>query len=102
MRGMKIFAILALIVVCGIAAFALFAWRSEIEPVDAAAKNFDPAMVKKGAELAALGNCIACHTVPGNRACSGGLGLPTPCGVRHSSNITPDRETGRRTWPTVA
>ena len=99
---MKIFAILALIVVCGIGAFALFAWRSEIEPVDAAAKNFDPAMVKKGAELAALGNCIACHTVPGNRAFSGGLGLPTPFGVIHSSNITPDRETGIGTWSEVA
>lgn len=99
---MRILAILALIVVAGAAAFAALAWRSEIEPVEVVAASFGPAMVQKGAELAAVGNCIACHTVPGNKVFAGGLALPTPFGTIHSTNITPDRETGIGTWSQAA
>ncbi|WEX74474.1 cytochrome c [Sinorhizobium numidicum] len=83
--------------------FLLFAWRSEI-PRDASAAeaDFAPELIAKGAQLAALGNCIACHTVPGKPAFSGGLAVPTPFGTIHSTNITPDRETGIGGWSEAA
>jgi mono/diheme cytochrome c family protein len=98
-RTIGIFIVAAL--VCAGLGFAGLAWRSEIRPVGKA-QSFDPALVKKGAELAAVGNCIACHTVPGNKAFAGGLALPTPFGTIYSSNITPDDETGIGTWSEAA
>ncbi|AFL53684.1 mono/diheme cytochrome c family protein [Sinorhizobium fredii] len=84
-------------------AFFVFAWRSEIPEEEVAAEaSFSPELVAKGAQLAALGNCIACHTVPGKPAFTGGLALPTPFGTIHSTNITPDRETGIGGWSEAA
>ncbi|MDK1385762.1 cytochrome c [Sinorhizobium sp. 8-89] len=93
--------IAAVFVAAGV--FFLLAWRSEI-PEDAAAAqaSFAPDLVAKGAQLAALGNCIACHTVPGKPAFSGGLAVPTPFGTIYSTNITPDRETGIGGWNEAA
>lgn len=84
-----------------------YAWRGTIEPVSeadlqATIEGFSPELVAEGAKLAAVGNCIACHTVPDSRAFSGGLPLPTPFGTIHSTNITPDRETGIGTWSEAA
>ncbi|MGE0239214.1 MAG: cytochrome c [Parvibaculaceae bacterium] len=101
MRGWKILGLVAALLICVGIAFAAFAWRPEIAPVDGA-QTFDPALVRKGAELAAVGNCIACHTVPGSKAFAGGLALPTPFGTIHSTNITPDAETGIGAWPEAA
>ena len=103
MRAGRIFAIvLALVVVAGAVFFAL-AWRKSIPPEEAADRTaFDPGLVKTGAELAAVGNCIACHTVPGGRPFAGGLGLPTPFGTIYSTNITPDPETGIGRWSEAA
>src|ERR1700743_3995463 len=39
-------------------------------------------------------DCVACHSVPGGRAFSGGLKMGTPVGNIYSTNITPDKETG--------
>jgi len=60
--------------------------------------SFDAALVKRGAELAALGNCRTCHTAAGGRAFAGGLPLETPFGTIYSTNITPDPETGIGRW----
>lgn len=90
--------IVVLLVLAAVGFFAL-AWRSEIEPVTAGtAAEFDPELVARGAALAAVGNCIACHTVPGSKAFSGGLALPTPFGTIYSTNITPHPETGIGQW----
>ena len=78
-----------------------FVWAREpaLEPLDPAdAAPFDPSLVERGARLAAVGNCIACHTVPGGRAFAGGLPLQTPFGTIHSTNITPDAATGIGRW----
>jgi thiosulfate dehydrogenase len=56
-------------------------------PVDAAA-------VDRGAYLARLGDCGACHTVEGGKPMAGGLAFATPMGVVYSTNITPDPKTG--------
>jgi mono/diheme cytochrome c family protein len=88
-----------------VAAVVLFfiARRTEIPPDEQAAKaKFPPQLVAKGAQLAAVGNCIACHTVPGKPAFSGGLAVPTPFGTIHSTNITPDLETGIGRWSEAA
>jgi mono/diheme cytochrome c family protein len=60
--------------------------------------SFDAALVAKGAELAAVGNCRSCHTQPGGEPFAGGLPLSTPFGTIHSTNITPDPDTGIGRW----
>src|ERR1700757_304886 len=91
-------AIVIAIVIVGGAAAAL-AWRPAIDPVRRpAVGNFDAALVKRGGELAAIGNCATCHTVPGGRAFAGGLAVPTPFGTIYSTNITPDERTGIGSW----
>jgi mono/diheme cytochrome c family protein len=90
---------LLILIIVGVAAFAALAWRPAIDPIDPpAADSFDPALVQRGEQLAAVGNCIACHTVPGQKAFAGGLALPTPFGTIYSTNITPDPETGIGRW----
>ena len=54
--------------------------------------------VKQGEYLAYAGDCVACHTNPGDRMFAGGLPMPTPFGTLYSSNITPDPDTGIGTW----
>ncbi len=51
-------------------------------------------LIERGAYLARLGDCAACHSVPGQPAYSGGLRMMTPIGAIYSSNITPDSEHG--------
>src|SRR5712671_3284079 len=65
-------------------------------------QSFDAALVKRGRDLAAIGNCSDYHTVPGGRNFAGGLPVPTPFGTIFSSNITPDAETGIGRWPEAA
>ena len=65
-------------------------------PVERAA--FDAALVARGAELAAIGNCRSCHTRPGGAPYAGGLALSTPFGTIYSTNVTPDAETGIGRW----
>ena len=55
--------------------------------------------IERGRYLAILGDCAACHTVPGsNRTYAGGRPIETPFGNILSPNITPDRETGIGAW----
>ena len=47
-----------------------------------------------GEYLARAGDCVACHSIPGGKAFTGGLKMGTPLGAIYSTNITPDPETG--------
>lgn len=48
-------------------------------------------LVARGAYLARIGGCAACHTAPqGGAPFAGGREVPSPFGSIHSSNITPD------------
>jgi mono/diheme cytochrome c family protein len=86
-----------------IAAFFFSAWRAAIEPIAPPdARSFDPGLVRRGAELAAIGNCNVCHTVPGGKSFAGGVALATPFGTVYSTNITPDPETGIGRWSEAA
>jgi mono/diheme cytochrome c family protein len=85
-----------------VAAFAV-AWRPAISAIEPPApQSFDTALVKRGRDLAALGNCNDCHTVRGGKAFAGGLPVPTPFGTIYSSNITPDADTGIGRWSEAA
>jgi mono/diheme cytochrome c family protein len=94
--------LLAIIVIAAVGFFAI-AWKPAIEPITPPERaSFDQALIDKGAMLAAVGNCTACHTQPGSRSFAGGFALPTPFGTIYSSNITPDPETGIGTWSEAA
>src|ERR1700689_5656331 len=48
----------------------------------------------RGKYIATLGDCAACHTVPGGKPFAGGLVIETPFGNLVSANITPDPKAG--------
>jgi mono/diheme cytochrome c family protein len=55
-------------------------------------------LVAKGEYLARAGDCIACHTAPGDKLFAGRRAMLTPFGTLYTSNITPDAETGIGNW----
>src|SRR5215470_9615675 len=95
--------IVAVVVIAAAAAAFAVAWRPAIAAVEPPSpQNFDAALVKRGRDLAAIGNCNDCHTVRGGKDFAGGLPVPTPFGIVYSSNITPDPETGIGRWSEAA
>jgi len=51
-------------------------------------------LVARGEYVSRLTDCVACHSVPGGAAYTGGLKMVTPMGAIFATNITPDRDTG--------
>ena len=104
MRVLRIVGLTIVVVaIAATAGFAFIAHEPEIaavEPPDPA--GFDAGLVEQGELLAGLGNCSVCHTTEGGAPYAGGLALPTPFGVIHSTNITPDPETGIGGWSEAA
>lgn len=90
-------------VVVGVGAASAFAvaWRPVIEPVSPPAR-FDPAIVARGAQLAAVGDCAVCHLGTDGTPYAGGRPVETPFGAIYASNITPDPQTGIGTWSDAA
>jgi mono/diheme cytochrome c family protein len=90
---------LVLLVTAAIVGFGLAAWRPEIAPVEPpTAGSFDAGLVQTGSHLAMIGNCITCHTSEKGATLAGGVAIATPFGTIHSTNITPDPETGIGRW----
>ena len=58
----------------------------------------DVSQVERGAYLAKVGNCAACHTARGGAAFAGGKAISTPFGTVYTSNITSDAATGIGKW----
>ena len=83
------------------AAIAVFVWRPAIAPITTRSE-FDPALVVKGAQLAAIGDCAICHLGKNGQAYAGGNPLQTPFGQVYASNITPDEQTGIGGWSEAA
>jgi mono/diheme cytochrome c family protein len=95
--------IVAAAVIAGAVVVTAVVWRPAIAAIEPPApQSFDSALVKRGRDLAAIGNCNDCHTVRGGKDFAGGLPVPTPFGTVYSSNITPDPETGIGRWPEAA
>ena len=86
----------ALVLVAG---FAAIAWHPAIAP---ATPSPDPALARRGAVLAAIGDCAACHTAEHGTPYAGGRKLATPFGAIYSTNITPDAQTGIGRWTLAA
>jgi alcohol dehydrogenase (quinone), cytochrome c subunit len=51
-------------------------------------------LIERGAYIAVLGDCAACHTAPQGPEFAGGLAIATPIGAVYTTNITPDKATG--------
>jgi mono/diheme cytochrome c family protein len=102
-RFARFIVVAGFVIAIGAGIFAVLAWQPAIAPIDPPpANSFDPGLVTRGAELAALGDCDVCHTAPGGREFAGGLGIPTPFGTIYSTNITPDADTGIGQWSEAA
>ncbi|HEY0954263.1 MAG TPA: c-type cytochrome, partial [Roseateles sp.] len=86
-----------LILALAAAAAALLAWQRNLP--DATPRSTAPVDLKRGAYLAAVGNCAGCHTARGGERLAGGRAIPTPFGTAFSSNLTPDA-TGLAGWST--
>jgi len=54
--------------------------------------------VTRGAYLAKLGDCMACHTARGGAAYAGGRAIATPFGNIYGPNLTPHAATGIGQW----
>ena len=92
-------------VVAGLAAgllglgLALLGGRSAIAPLQASSAGlYSPQVLERGRQLAALGNCVACHTADGGLPNAGGRAMATPFGTVYSTNLTPDAATGIGAW----
>lgn len=95
----RIIAALLIITVLGAIVLAAISWRRTIDPIQPPSReSFDSAMIARGAQLEALGDCNSCHTAPGGRLYAGGRALETPFGTVYSTNITPDAATGIGRW----
>jgi mono/diheme cytochrome c family protein len=73
-------------------------WRPALPERTGAPLSFERAQVQRGATLARLGMCAACHTRDPARPFAGGVALATPFGTVYSTNITPDARTGIGAW----
>jgi mono/diheme cytochrome c family protein len=93
---------LAAAVVIIAAGGAAVAWRPPIAPAAAPPTGFASAAIERGARVAALGDCVVCHTARQGQPFAGGRPLPTPFGTIYATNITPDPETGIGHWTEVA
>lgn len=81
---------------------ALLGARPAIAPVLATnaglAGLYSPQVQERGRQLAAVGNCVACHTADGGQPNAGGRPMATPFGNVYSTNLTPDAATGIGAW----
>jgi len=95
----RILVALVVLFLAAIAVFIAVSWRVEMAPIEPPARSsFDTALVSRGATLAAIGDCVACHTAAGGKAYAGGYAMHTPFGTIHGTNITPDPDTGIGRW----
>lgn len=103
-RSARIIASIVAVVLIAVAAAAFaIAWRPAIAAIDPPGSQFfDAALVKRGRDLAAIGNCNDCHTPRGARNFAGGVPVSTPFGTIFSTNISPDAETGIGRWSEAA
>ena len=83
---------------------AALVWRLDSRDEAAAGDAAAPpaaaaaAQIERGAYLARVGNCAACHTARGGAPMAGGDGIETPFGTVHAGNLTPDPVTGIGRW----
>jgi mono/diheme cytochrome c family protein len=100
-RVFRAFSIIAIIIVAGIVASALYVFYDvsmHAEDKGAPSGPVTPALLARGEYLTRAADCAACHNAPNGKPFAGGLPFKLPFGTIYSSNITPDRETGIGNW----
>jgi nicotinate dehydrogenase subunit B len=73
-------------------------WRSSLPRMASPLAPVSQAVLARGAEVAALGNCVTCHTSDQGEPFAGGKAFNTGFGTVYSSNLTPDADTGLGAW----
>lgn len=91
----------------GLALLGLALWVGWTDRLPPSAPSTSPAQstaqpaaerLARGAYVARLGNCAACHTAPGGTPLAGGRAIATPFGSVVAGNLTPDPATGLGRW----
>ena len=82
--SLSLAALLVSLVLCG-------AFRSEAAEPTAET-------IARGKALVVAGDCASCHTADPAKPFAGGKRIDTPFGGIYAPNLTPDRETGIRSW----
>ncbi|MBZ7924169.1 cytochrome c [Ensifer adhaerens] len=83
----------------GIAVAFWYAYEPAIDKISRPDReSFSPDAIRRGEQLATVGDCIVCHTSEGGQPFAGARPLPTPFGTLYSTNITPDEDSGIGTW----
>jgi nicotinate dehydrogenase subunit B len=78
---------------------ALLGGRAVIAPLHySPSALYTAETIERGRQLAAVGNCVVCHTAPGGIANAGGLAMSTPFGTIYTTNLTPDPAHGIGQW----
>jgi nicotinate dehydrogenase subunit B len=77
---------------------ATVGWRSSLPRMTSPLAPVSQAVLARGAQVAALGNCVTCHTSDQGEPFAGGKAFKTGFGTVYSSNLTPDLETGLGGW----
>jgi nicotinate dehydrogenase subunit B len=77
---------------------AALPWRAIAPIARPDATVFSAATIARGQQLAALGDCMVCHTSISGAVNAGGRPMQTPFGIIYSTNITPDEKTGIGNW----
>ena len=101
MTIVRAFSIVAVIIVAGIVASALYVFYDvsmHAEDKGAASGPVTPALLARGEYLTRAADCAACHSAPNGKPFAGGLPFELPFGTIYSTNITADRETGIGNW----
>jgi alcohol dehydrogenase (quinone), cytochrome c subunit len=82
--------------VCGLLGVMVFSYLADGAAGEGnlAAAAPSPALIARGEYLARLGDCAACHSVPGRPPFAGGLRMAIPIGAIYTTNITPDPVNG--------
>lgn len=79
---------------------AVIALAGSVVPAGAAGVDKQSfGQIERGHYLTIVGDCAACHTLPGSgHAFAGGRPIETPFGMMLAANITPDPQTGIGAW----
>jgi mono/diheme cytochrome c family protein len=90
-----------LLIIAGIAAFALYWWLTVPKPeLTAALPSYTPNLAN-GENIFNAGGCASCHAVPkqpDRTRLGGGLAIPSPFGTFYAPNISPDPADGIGRW----
>ena len=73
-------------------------WRSSLPRMTSPLAPVSQEVLTRGAQVAALGNCVTCHTSDQGEPFAGGKAFNTGFGTVYSSNLTPDADTGLGAW----